>query len=186
MTEVGIDTIVPWAAERCVARWGPDREDKVLHRLRTSAREAAKQSRRARFPEISGQVSTAAAVARVRGADLAILLDAEAGQPLSGLSLPSAGEIVLIVGPEGGVSAAEAADLTAAGAIPVRLGPSVLKGSTRAVARHSCSAAAAGGCPFWPDSAAAGEATRWPKDSGSGPVSGSRYSAGMVLAPAIG
>ena len=114
--------------------------------MRTSAREAAKQSRRARFPEISGQVSTAAAVARVRGADLAILLDAEAGQPLSGLSLPSAGEIVLIVGPEGGVSATEAADLTAAGAIPVRLGPSVLKGST---AGAVAGALVLSGCGRW-------------------------------------
>ena len=146
MTEVGIDTIVPWAAERCVARWRPDREDKALHRLRTSAREAAKQSRRARFPEITAQVSTAAAVARVRGANLAILLDAEAAQPLSGLSLPSAGEIVLIVGPEGGVSPAEAADLTAAGAVPVRLGPSVLKGST---AGAVAGALVLSGCGRW-------------------------------------
>ena len=130
MTEIGIDTIVPWVAERCVARWRPDREDKALSRWRTSAREAAKQSRRARFPAITGQVGTAAAAARVSGASLALLLDAQADQPLSGMSLPAAGEIVLVVGPEGGVTPAEAAELTAAGAIPVRLGPSVLRAST--------------------------------------------------------
>ena len=146
MTEVGIDTIVPWAAERCIARWRPDREDRALHRLRTSAREAAKQSRRARFPEITGQVSTAGAVARVHGANLAILLDAEADHPLSGLPLPTAGEIVLIVGPEGGVSPAEAADLAAAGATPVRLGPSVLKGST---AGAVAGALVLSGCGRW-------------------------------------
>ncbi len=59
MTEVGIDAIVPWAAERCVARWRPDREDKALRRWRTAAREAAKQSRRSRFPEVTGQAQTA-------------------------------------------------------------------------------------------------------------------------------
>ncbi len=82
----------------------------------------------------------------MRGANLAILLDAEADQPLSGLSLPTAGEIVLIVGPEGGVSPAEAADLTAAGAIPVRLGPSVLKGST---AGAVAGALVLSGCGRW-------------------------------------
>jgi 16S rRNA (uracil1498-N3)-methyltransferase len=130
MTEVGIDTIVPWAAERAVAMWRPDREDRALNRWRTSAREAAKQSRRARFPEVTGQVSTAAAAARVAGASLALLLDAHADQRLTELSLPAVGEIALIVGPEGGVSPVEAAELTAAGAIPVRLGPSVLRAST--------------------------------------------------------
>jgi 16S rRNA (uracil1498-N3)-methyltransferase len=130
MTEVGVDTIVPWAAERSVARWRPDREDKALSRWRTTAREAAKQSRRARFPDVTGQVSTAGAAARVAGADLALLLDAEADRALRDVQMPAVGEIVLVIGPEGGVSPAEAAELTAAGTVPVRLGPSVLKGST--------------------------------------------------------
>jgi len=130
MTEVGIDTIVPWAAERCVARWCPDRADKALHRWRSSAREAAKQSRRSRFPEVTGQVQTAEVTDRVRGAALAVLLDPQAGPSLTAVPRPAAGEIVLIVGPEGGISPRESAELTAAGAIPARLGPSVLRGST--------------------------------------------------------
>jgi 16S rRNA (uracil1498-N3)-methyltransferase len=149
MTEVGIDTIVPWAAERCVARWRPDREDKALHRWRTSAREAAKQSRRSRFPEVAGQAPTAEVTDRVRRAALAVLLDPQAepaltavlrsaGEPADGPAAaaagraagPLAGEIVLIVGPEGGISPREAAELTAAGATAARLGPSVLRGST--------------------------------------------------------
>jgi 16S rRNA (uracil1498-N3)-methyltransferase len=150
MTEVGIDTIVPWAAERCVARWRPDREDKALHRWRSSAREAAKQSRRSRFPEVTGQAQTAEVISLVRGAALAVLLDPHAGPALAAVLRPDAGpdagpsagsaarsgaglgagEIVLIVGPEGGVSPRESADLTAAGAIKARLGPSVLRGST--------------------------------------------------------
>ncbi len=151
MTEVGIDTIVPWAAERCVARWRPDREDKALSRWRTSAREAAKQSRRSRFPEVTGQAQTAEVTDRVRRAALAVLLDPQAepaltavlrsaggpadGGPADGPAAATgagraAGEIVLIVGPEGGISPREAAELTGAGATPARLGPSVLRGST--------------------------------------------------------
>ena len=134
MTEVGIDTIVPWAAERCVARWRPDREDKALHRWRSSSREAAKQSRRSRFPEVTGQAQTAEVIDRVHGAALAVLLDPQAGPSLTAVlrsaAGPAAGEIVLIVGPEGGVSPRESVELTAAGAVPARLGPSVLRGST--------------------------------------------------------
>jgi 16S rRNA (uracil1498-N3)-methyltransferase len=130
MTEVGVDTIVPWQAERCVARWLPDREDKALRRWRSAAREAGKQSRRARFTEVTGSLGTAGVAARVAGADLAVLLDYEAAWPLMAFDLPTIGEVVLIVGPEGGVSPQEAAELTAAGAVPARLGPSVLRGST--------------------------------------------------------
>src|SRR5258708_31378005 len=130
MTEVGVATIVPWQAERCVARWRPDREEKALRRWRSAAREAGKQSRRTRFTDVTGPARTADAAARVAGADLAVLLDHDAGQPLSALPLPQTGEIVLIVGPEGGLSPSEAAELTMAGAVPARLGRAVLRGST--------------------------------------------------------
>jgi len=130
MTEVGVDTIVPWAAERCVARWRPGREDKALDRWRTAAREAAKQSRRSRFPAVTAQARTADVIARVRGAALAVLLDPAAGGALADVPLPAAGEIVVVVGPEGGISPREQADLTAAAAIPAELGPTILRGST--------------------------------------------------------
>jgi 16S rRNA (uracil1498-N3)-methyltransferase len=146
MTEVGVDAIVPWAAERSIARWRQDREAKALGRWLTSAREAAKQSRRSRFPEVTGQAGIAAVAALVAGADLALLLDAQADRPLAGLTLPVAGEIVLVVGPEGGVSPAESAELTAAGAQPVRLGSSVLKGST---AGAVATALVLSGCGRW-------------------------------------
>jgi 16S rRNA (uracil1498-N3)-methyltransferase len=146
MTEVGVDTIVPWQAERCVARWRPDREEKALRSWRSAAREAGKQSRRARFTEVTGSVGTAGAAARAAGADLAVLLDNEAFRPLMTLDLPTTGEIVLIVGPEGGVSPREAAELTAAGAVPARLGPSVLRGST---AGAVAAALVLSGCGRW-------------------------------------
>lgn len=146
MTEVGIDVIVPWAAERCVARWRPDREDKALSRWRSSAREAAKQSRRSRFPEVSAQAQTADLLARVRDASLALLLDPAAADSLAALPLPRSGDIVLIVGPEGGITERESAELIAAGAIPARLGPSVLRGST---AGAVAGALVLSGCGRW-------------------------------------
>jgi 16S rRNA (uracil1498-N3)-methyltransferase len=140
MTEVGVDVIVPWAAERCVAKWpspagqasgrGRDRADKALARLRSTVREAAKQSRRARFPEVTDQADLAGTAARVSQAQLALLLDPAAERRLADVELPPSGDIVLIVGPEGGVSEAETTRLVQAGAVPARLGPSVLRAST--------------------------------------------------------
>jgi 16S rRNA (uracil1498-N3)-methyltransferase len=132
MTEVGVDEIVPWSAERSVARWRPDREEKSLGRWRSMAVAAAKQSRRGRFPVVSGQHALAGVLPRVSAAELAVTLDPAASVPLGRLSVPAAGEVVLIVGPEGGISPAEAAGLAAAGAVPARLGPTVLRGSTAA------------------------------------------------------
>jgi 16S rRNA (uracil1498-N3)-methyltransferase len=130
MTEVGVDEMVPWAAERCVARWRPDRQDKALSRWRSTAREAAKQSRRARFPVVTEQAATAEVARRVSGASAALLLDPTADCQLAGAPLPSDGEIMLIVGPEGGLTDAESATFAAAGAVPMRLGPSILRAST--------------------------------------------------------
>ena len=156
MTEVGVDVIVPWQAERCVARWPADRAPKALGRWRSAAREAAKQARRARVPEVTGLASSADVVARISAAGFAIVLEPDASVALSQLALarpsgsrpsgsqpgapgpeklsppplPVSGNIVLIVGPEGGISPDELTAFTDAGATSARLGESVLRTST--------------------------------------------------------
>jgi 16S rRNA (uracil1498-N3)-methyltransferase len=130
MTEVGVDAIVAWEAERCVARWRGERAAKGLARWRAAAREAAKQSRRAWIPEVAGPEATPAVADRVAGAELAIVLDPEAQAGLGSMALPDHGEIVVLVGPEGGVSPAEATAMAAAGAVAARLGPTVLRSSS--------------------------------------------------------
>ncbi len=130
MTEIGVDAVVAWQAERCVARWRGDRAGQALARWRTTARAAAKQSRRAWIPEVTGPDATPAVARLVTAASLAILLDPGAPTALTSLRLPDHGEIVVIVGPEGGVSPAEADRLTGAGAVPARLGPAVLRSSS--------------------------------------------------------
>ncbi|MGH3388887.1 MAG: 16S rRNA (uracil(1498)-N(3))-methyltransferase [Actinomadura sp.] len=134
LTEVGVDEIVPWSASRCVTRWRPDRREKSVGRWRTTAREAAKQARRSRLPVVADLASTAEVAERVAAAARALILHEEAGAPLSGIRPPETGELLLIVGPEGGISDDELDVFTAAGGVPARLGPTVLRTSTAGVA----------------------------------------------------
>ncbi|TVT15058.1 16S rRNA (uracil(1498)-N(3))-methyltransferase [Amycolatopsis rhizosphaerae] len=132
-TEAGADAILPWRAERSVARWeeGP-RGAKALARWQSTARAAAKQARRLRVPPVRQAVGTTGLAEAVRAAAAAFVLEGTAPRRLTELSLPAEGELLLVVGPEGGITDAELETLTDAGAIPVRLGPAVLRTSTAA------------------------------------------------------
>jgi 16S rRNA (uracil1498-N3)-methyltransferase len=144
-TEAGVDEVLPWRAARCVARWvdGP-RGDQALARWRSTVREAAKQARRAWVPPVGEPVTTAGLAARIGAAAGALVLHESAAQGLAALAagdgpvpravggLPARGDLILVVGPEGGVTDDELAALVAAGALPVRLGPEVLRASTAA------------------------------------------------------
>ncbi|MDQ1671024.1 MAG: rRNA (uracil1498-N3)-methyltransferase [Actinomycetota bacterium] len=130
MTEVGVDRVVPWAASRCVVRWEAARGQRALAKWRSTGREAAKQSRRAWFPEVTDLANTADVVDRLRRAAVAVVLHEEATEPVAALDLPSAGEVVVVVGPEGGISPEELAAFEDAGARACRLGPTVLRTST--------------------------------------------------------
>jgi 16S rRNA (uracil1498-N3)-methyltransferase len=136
MTEVGVDVIVPWAAARSVARWRQERGAKARDRWMATAREAAKQARRPWVPEVAGDPdeSTATVARRVEAAAAAFVLHEEAATGLSAVDLPASGDIVLVVGPEGGIAPAELATFVAAKATEVRLGPHVLRTSTAGVA----------------------------------------------------
>lgn len=130
MTEVGVDAIVPWQAGRSIARWDSARAAKGVERWRTTAREAAKQSRRSWIPQISDVEKTADVVARLRASSVVgVVLHEDAARPLSELRT-DVDEIVLIVGPEGGVADDELVAFGDAGATPCRLGPTVLRTST--------------------------------------------------------
>jgi 16S rRNA (uracil1498-N3)-methyltransferase len=130
-TEAGVDAVVPWRAARSVARWEDGtRGEKALARWRSTAREAAKQARRAHVPDVAPPATTPDLAAR--DADAVLLLEATAADSLATVPLPDAGELVLVVGPEGGITDEERALLTGAGALEVRLGPDVLRTSTAA------------------------------------------------------
>ncbi|MFF5185108.1 16S rRNA (uracil(1498)-N(3))-methyltransferase [Streptomyces sp. NPDC000345] len=137
MTETGVDAIVPWAASRCITQWKGERGLKALAKWRATAREAGKQSRRVRFPLVADAATTKQVADMLARADFAAVLheDRDYGsEPLATAQLPAEGEIVLVVGPEGGVSPDELALFEQAGARAYRLGRSVLRTSTAGTA----------------------------------------------------
>ncbi|MEU8225885.1 16S rRNA (uracil(1498)-N(3))-methyltransferase [Kribbella sp. NPDC048915] len=131
LTEVGTDVIVPWNAERSQFRANPERVEKTLAKWRAWAFEASKQSRRTWFAEVAPLASTADVAKLLADAALPVVLHEAATQPLASLELPPTGDVVLVIGPEGGIAPAE---LTAFAVPPVRLGRTVLRTSTAGVA----------------------------------------------------
>ena len=133
MTEMGVTEIVPWQASRSIVRWSEERGVRSLNRWRATVREAAKQSRRLNVPQVSEPVTTRLLSLRVAGADLTLMLHEEAEHSISEVDLPKAGTVLIIIGPEGGISADERDELTRAGAQPVSVSDGVLRTSTAGV-----------------------------------------------------
>jgi 16S rRNA (uracil1498-N3)-methyltransferase len=134
MTELGVDEIVPWAAARSIVQWHGVRGEKALARWRGTARVAAKQSRRPRIPAVAELASTPQLRARAQAAAATLVLDEDGGAPLAAAALPLVGDVLVVVGPEGGIAPDELDALTTVGAVPVRLGEPVLRTSTAGAA----------------------------------------------------
>lgn len=130
-TELGVAEVVPWQAARSVSRWDAAKAVKGRARWAQIVREAAKQAHRAWVPEVS-EVRTSAQVAQCAAVVPTLVLEPGASESLSARmqELRDAPEILLVVGPEGGIDAAELETFAAAGAHPVRLGAGVLRTST--------------------------------------------------------
>ena len=141
-TELGIDAVVPWQAERSIVRWKAERAAKAHAKWQSVVTAAAKQARRAWIPEVRPAVDGAGLQAAVAAADLAIILHEDAVRPLrqvleawhgAGAAAGQADggrEVLLIVGPEGGISPREVTRLCDAGAVTALLGHHVLRSST--------------------------------------------------------
>lgn len=161
MTEIGVDVIVPWSAGRSIAQWKGDRGAKSLAKWRSTAREAAKQARRTWWPEVTEPASTAKVARLLAAAMQPVVLHEEAELALAALEPPvpartpaaasaadgssgeagtpagggaAVAEIVLVVGPEGGITPEELVLFAEAGAAPYRMGPTVLRTSTAGTA----------------------------------------------------
>jgi 16S rRNA (uracil1498-N3)-methyltransferase len=129
LTELGADEILPWAAARSIVRWDEQRGAKAVERWRRTAREATKQSRRAWLPVIGPLASTSDVAARLTAAR-GLVLHEGASAGIAAVPVAAEGEIVLVVGPEGGITDGELAAFAAAGATAVRLGEPVQRSST--------------------------------------------------------
>lgn len=128
-TELGVDEIVPWQASRSVSRWVGAKQGKGRARWASIVREAAKQSHRPWVPEVAAPASTGDVAARASTSTV-LVLEPTASAPLSAVALDQVEELVLVVGPEGGIAPHELDDFAAAGARTVRLGETVLRTST--------------------------------------------------------
>jgi 16S rRNA (uracil1498-N3)-methyltransferase len=133
MTEMGVQEIVPWQAARSIVRWSSERATRSIARWRSTAREAAKQSRRLTVPQVSEPVTTQQLAHLAASVDLALLLHEEGAESLAEVDLPATGTVLIIIGPEGGISAEELSELTQAGARPVSISDGVLRTSTAGV-----------------------------------------------------
>ena len=145
--ECGVGTVTPFESAHCIVRIKPDAEPKKTERRRRIALEAAKQCGRGSIPEVTPSVSFAEALAQASQADLALFCyEGEGTQPLGTVlssfiaSHPSGDRphISLMVGSEGGFSAAEAQAARDAGLIPVGLGRRILRTETAAAFVLAC------------------------------------------------
>lgn len=127
-TQAGADRIIAWQAERSIAKWTPEKASKHLQRWKNQAISSAKQSRRTFIPEISGPATTADIRDYIDG-KTAFILHEEATTRINQVDL-AVEEIVIIVGPEGGVSPKE---LETLGATPVKLGPEIYRTASAAM-----------------------------------------------------
>lgn len=144
-TELGVDEIVPWQASRSVSRWEGPKVAKGVARWEAITREAAKQAHRAWIPDVSAPVTTQQLAARAAEASV-LVLEPTADATLTAQLLAPVGErdVVLVVGPEGGIAPEELDVLVAAGAVLVRLGETVLRTSTAGPAALAVASAALG------------------------------------------
>jgi 16S rRNA (uracil1498-N3)-methyltransferase len=140
--ELGIDEVVPWQASRSISRWEGPKAVKGRERWSAIVREASKQAHRAWVPEVSTPLSTAQLIARVEGQRM-LVLDPTATMRLSSIKADGR-DLVLIVGPEGGITPEELAKFEGAGAERVRLGDTVLRTSTAGPAAIAVLSAALG------------------------------------------
>lgn len=127
-TELGVDGVIPWSAARSISRWEGAKIAKGRDRWAAVVREASKQSLRSWVPDVLDLLTTRQLARLTEGARM-LVLDPTASTPLSSVR-PDGRDLVLVVGPEGGIAPQELTALAEAGAELVRLGPEVLRTST--------------------------------------------------------
>ena len=121
-TEGGADRIVMWKASRSIGR----SEDKI-EKLQLTAREASKQSRRFRVPLVAGVATTENIVDEIAKSDLALIIHESAVNSLSSVVTPGSKNVLIIIGPEGGLTDEEIETFAAAGGKVVLMGRPILR-----------------------------------------------------------
>jgi len=124
LTEAGVNQIIPWSAQRCVGQWKAD----TLEKWRSWSKEATKQSRRSWIPEILKIHSTNEVIAEFSHFDISLVFHESGEKKLSQvLHDKSTSSLLMIIGPEGGISETELTAFKASGAIEVTMGQPVFR-----------------------------------------------------------
>ena len=133
LTEAGADVIVPWLANRSISR------TEVISKFATTAREASKQSRRLFIPQLHETVKERGVIELIKSADLALVFHESAQVKLSEIITPQikAKNVVIVIGPEGGITEEELAVFAAAGAHVAGLGRPILRSAHAGLAALS-------------------------------------------------
>jgi len=132
-TELGVDLIIPWQSARSIVQWSGDKLEKGVARWQRIARQASKQSLRAWVPDIS-PVATLKDLCGYARTHQVIVLEPGAQRPLGHFVSAGSQPVLVVVGPEGGITPEERAALATAGASEYSLGPNVMRTSTAGVA----------------------------------------------------
>ena len=129
LTEAGADRIVFWSSARSIGK-----ADKTLDKLDVTVREASKQARRFRIPEIVGPLTTAQVIDEIARTDLAVLFHESATSKLSAIAAPSAKRALIIIGPEGGITDEELDSFTSSGARIALMGRPIFRSAHAGIA----------------------------------------------------
>jgi 16S rRNA (uracil1498-N3)-methyltransferase len=136
-TELGVNRIVPVSCERADVRPRKDEEGKRVGRWQRIVLEAAKQSGRARVPEVLQPVAFAVLVNEFALANSRIMFAERGGQSFENVCQGSSGrltELAALIGPEGGWADEEIENARASGWEIVTLGGRILRAETAAIA----------------------------------------------------
>ena len=129
LTEVGVDEIIPWQANRCIVKWD-DKSEKGVEKWKQIARESSKQSRRAFFPEILNCLNSKELVGIFEDFSKVIVLDPDSTVLFTDLVEHITEDVLLIIGPEGGIDENEMQLFSEYGALTASLGETILRTST--------------------------------------------------------
>ena len=134
--ELGVKKITPLISERSQVKLAEERQEKRLQHWRSIVISACEQCGRNRLPEINAPMSLTTWLAQVQ-ADKAFVLSPHLTEKLASAALSPAARIVVLIGPEGGLSESEVQQALAREFIPLNLGPRVLRTETATVSALS-------------------------------------------------
>jgi len=129
LTEAGADRLVFWSSARSIGK-----ADKTLDKLDVTVREASKQARRFRIPEIVGPLTTAQVIDEIARTDIALLFHESATSKLSAITAPKVAKALIIIGPEGGITDEELEAFTSSGAKIALMGRPIFRSAHAGIA----------------------------------------------------